>query len=57
MIDCEYPLIHQSNELPYHFIHGFRLFLANRLGIEIRPHAFKGHVHVTDEEKGWLCAD
>src|SRR5205085_2772718 len=38
---CEYPLIHQSNQLPYHFIHAFRLFLNDRLGVNIQPHAFK----------------
>jgi ADP-heptose:LPS heptosyltransferase len=53
-IQCEYPLIHQSNQLPYHFIHGFRLFLQERLGVEIRPHAFKGDVHVSALEKSWL---
>lgn len=53
-IHCEYPLVHQSNTLPYHFIHGFRLFLQERLGVEIRPHAFKGDVHLADQEKGWL---
>ncbi len=53
-IHCEYPLIHQSNHLPYHFIHGFRLFLSERLGVDIRPHAFKGDIHITDQEKGWL---
>lgn len=53
-IHCEYPLIHRSNQLPYHFIHGFRLFLEERLGVPIRPHAFKGDVHLTDQEKVWL---
>jgi ADP-heptose:LPS heptosyltransferase len=53
-IECHYPLIHQSNHSPYHFIHGFRKFLAQRLGVEIRPHAFHGDVHLTDEEKDWL---
>jgi ADP-heptose:LPS heptosyltransferase len=54
VIDCEYPLIHQSNQMPYHFIHGFRLFLAERLGMEIKPHAFKGDIHLTHQEKNWL---
>ncbi len=53
-IHCEYPLIHQSNHLPYHFIHGIRLFLCERLGVDTRPHALKGDVHLTDQEKGWL---
>src|SRR5580700_11764743 len=54
VIDCEYPLINQSNQLPYHFIHGFRLFLSERLGVEIKPQAFKGDIHVGDDEKGWI---
>lgn len=54
VIDCEYPLIHESNALPYHFIHGFRIFLSMKLGVSIKPRAFKGDIHVTDEEKGWL---
>lgn len=53
-VHCEYPLINESNQLPYHFVHGFRLFLQERLGVEIRPHAFKGDVHVSDLEKGWM---
>ena len=53
-IRCEYPLIHQSNQLPYHFIHGFRLFLNDRLGLDIRPHAFRGDIHLREREKRWL---
>jgi hypothetical protein len=29
VIDCQYPRIHQSNQLPYHFIHAFA-FLNKR---------------------------
>lgn len=54
VIDCHYPLIHQSNQLPYHFIHAFRLFLSEKLGREIRPHAFKGDIHLSEQEKGWM---
>ena len=50
-IKCEYPLIHQSNTAPYHFIHGFRLNLSEQLGVEIRPHAFKGDIHLSELEK------
>lgn len=53
-IDCEYPLIHQSNQGAYHFIHGFTAFLSQRLGLDIRPTAFKGDVHVSDVEKCWF---
>lgn len=54
VIECEYPLIHRSNHLPYHFVHGFRLFLSDALSVRIRPHALGGDVHLTDQEKGWL---
>jgi ADP-heptose:LPS heptosyltransferase len=54
VIDCEYPLIHRCNDLPYHFIHGFRLFLSERLKVNIQPHAFKGDVHLSPDEKRWL---
>ncbi|MGI4791112.1 MAG: glycosyltransferase family 9 protein [Janthinobacterium lividum] len=53
VIDCIYPLIHQSNQLPYHFIHAFRLFLSEKLGVQIQPHAFKGDIHLTEQEKSW----
>lgn len=54
ILECEYPLIHQSNHIPYHFIHGFRRFLSETLHVDIRPGAFKGDIHLTDEEKGWV---
>lgn len=52
-IDCHYPLIHRSNTHPYHFIHGFIEFLNDELNLQIKPTAFKGHVPVSDQEKGW----
>jgi ADP-heptose:LPS heptosyltransferase len=52
-IDCEYPLIHRSNEAPYHFIHGFIEHLNERLGLGIRPTVFRGDIHVSDLEKSW----
>jgi len=51
---CEYPLIHESNTLPYHFLHGFRKFLSESLRIRIRPHAFRGDIHLREEERHWL---
>jgi len=51
VLDCHYPLINQSNEAPYHFIHGFIEFLNDALGLRIRPTEFKGDIHLTDEEK------
>ena len=54
VILCEYPLIHRSNHSPYHFIHGFRLFLNERLGISIKPSLFKGDIHLSNVEKSWM---
>ena len=54
IVPCEYPLIHSSNQLPYHFIHGYRMFLSDMLGVHTRPFAFKGDIHVSDLEKSWL---
>ena len=53
-IECEYPLIHQSNSIPYHFIHGFRLFLEDKLGIRIKPTVFKGDIYISDLERSWI---
>ncbi len=53
-IKCEYPLINHSNQLPYHMIHGFRLFLQERLGVTIEPHAFKGDIHLSRDERRWM---
>jgi ADP-heptose:LPS heptosyltransferase len=54
VINCEYPLIHRSNQEPYHFVHGFSAFLSQRLGLDIRPTAFKGDVHLSEIEKSWF---
>jgi ADP-heptose:LPS heptosyltransferase len=53
IIDCEYPLINQSNEGQYHFIHGYRKFLEEKLKITIKPTKFKGDIHISALEKSW----
>ncbi len=53
-IPCEYPLIHQSNTLPYHFLFGFIDHLNARLSLNIRPTAFKGDVPLSSLEKSWM---
>jgi len=53
VVDCEYPLIHRSNDLPYHFIHAFIDFLNERLDLSIRPTSFHGDIHVSALEKSW----
>lgn len=54
VIDCHYPLIHQSNFLPYHFIHGFEQFLSQQLQVDVRPTEFKGDIHISKIEKAWF---
>jgi hypothetical protein len=51
IIDCEYPLIHQSNQGSFHFIHGFIEFLNRRLPRRISPTLFKGDIHLSETEK------
>ena len=53
-IQCEYPLIHHSNQRPYHFIHAFTRFLSEKLGVFIEPTAFQGDIHLSDAEKSWM---
>jgi len=51
VIECGYPLIHQSNWRPYHFIHGMIMFLESALRVRISVGAFKGDIHLSDEER------
>jgi len=53
-VNCDYPLIHQSNQAPYHFIHGFIHFLNQELHLDIKPTLFKGDIHISDAEKTWI---
>lgn len=52
-LESHYPLIHQSNQSPYHFIHGFRKYLNETLELHIRAGPFKGDVHLSGQEKQW----
>jgi ADP-heptose:LPS heptosyltransferase len=51
VIDMHYPLIHQSNHAPYHFIHGFAQHLEEQLGVRIPLTRFHGDIHLGDHEK------
>jgi ADP-heptose:LPS heptosyltransferase len=53
VIECHYPLIDRSNTTPYHCLHGFIEFLNDTLGLQIRPTAFKGDIHLSELEKSW----
>src|SRR5688500_9158507 len=54
VVDCIYPLINSSNTVPFHFIHGFIDFLNKYLGINISPTAFKGDIHLSEDETNWI---
>lgn len=50
-IDMHYPLIHQSNQRPYHFIHGFHQYLERQLDLDIPVTHFAGDIHLSDDER------
>ncbi len=50
-LDMHYPLIHASNQRPYHFLHGYLQYLEQRLGLSIPATAFRGDVYLSDEER------
>lgn len=54
IIDMQYPLIHQSNQRPYHFIHGYVQFLEQQLGVRIPVTEFRGDIHISDLERSWM---
>ncbi|MDP6525646.1 MAG: glycosyltransferase family 9 protein [Kiritimatiellia bacterium] len=54
VIDCEYPLIHQSNTSAYHFIHGFVQHVERELKLRIPVTEFKGDIHLSDLERSWM---
>jgi hypothetical protein len=59
-IDCHYPLIHKSNETPLHFLWGFIEDLNQQLGTTVRPTAFRGDVHLSEEERSepsWVAKE
>ncbi|MEO1448277.1 MAG: glycosyltransferase family 9 protein, partial [Bacteroidota bacterium] len=54
ILDCTYPLIHSSNKLPYHFIHAFMQMIGEALGASFSPTEFRGDIHISREEQGWM---
>ena len=44
VVECHYPLIHQSNTTPHHFLDGFTEYLNEQLELRIRVTAFRGDV-------------
>ena len=54
VITMHYPAIHDSNEGPHHFIHGYRQFLEKELGLRIHAGKFWGDIYLSEEENGWI---
>lgn len=54
VIDCHYPLIHHSNQRPYHFIHGFHQYLESVLNVRIPVTEFRGDIHLSAQERSWM---
>jgi ADP-heptose:LPS heptosyltransferase/SAM-dependent methyltransferase len=51
VLDVHYPLIHQSNQRPYHFLHGYAQYLEERLGLRVPVTRFQGDVHLSPAER------
>jgi len=50
-VDMHYPLIHQSNQRPYHFIHGYHQYLEQQLGLRVPVTQYRGDIHLSEEER------
>lgn len=55
VIECGYPIIHKSNQVPWHFLFGFSEHLNEVLGLRIQPTEYRGDVHLTPEEREWFA--
>src|SRR6185503_652567 len=53
VIECAYPLINDSNNIPCHCLNGYIDFLNSRLGLSIKATSFKGDIHLSPLEKAW----
>lgn len=51
VLDMHYPLIHDSDRRPVHFLQGYHDFLERQLGTRIPVTQFRGEVYLTPEEK------
>ena len=56
-MEAHYPLIHQSNELPYHFLFGFSDYFNQQLNLNIRPQAYRGDLYLSAEERALPSPD
>lgn len=54
IVPMNYPIINESNEGAYHFIHGFRMDMEEKLGIRIKATKFWGDIHLSTQERSWM---
>ena len=54
VFDVGYPIINDSNEGPWHFVHGFRLDIEDKLKLQIKATKFRGDIFLTNDEKNWI---
>lgn len=52
-ISLDYPLIHQSNQRPVHFLQGFHDDFERKTGVHVPVTAYRGDIHLSEAEKGW----
>lgn len=53
VIRMEYPLIHQSNQRPVHFVQGYVDYLGGKLGIPLTCTVRRPYLYLSDNEKQW----
>jgi ADP-heptose:LPS heptosyltransferase len=46
--------IHRSNQNAYHFIHGYAQDFEQKLGVRVPVTEFKGDIHLSADERGWI---
>jgi Mannosyltransferase putative/Glycosyltransferase family 9 (heptosyltransferase) len=51
VVECDLPLVNQSNEAACHCLHGFLDFLNRYLGTTMKPTEFRGDIHLSRREQ------
>ena len=51
IVDMHYPLVHNCNQHPYHFVEAFPRFLEEKLGLPIPVTDFRGDIHLSQQER------
>ena len=51
ILDMHYPAIHESDQRPYHFIHGYVQYLEQQFNLRIPLTKFCGDIYLSAQEK------